>query len=77
MSSISLLSSAEYPFQFAFIKLKCRLKVIVCITMTEWALTQIGVCGIGSMIDFLHMFAILPEICVVDFLPSCTVEGFW
>ena len=63
-SSLSLLSSAEYPFQSAFIKLKCRLKGIVCGTMTGWALTQDGrcwVCGIGSMIDFLHMFAVLPD----------------
>ena len=63
-SSISLLSSAEYPFQSAFIKLKRRLKGIVCGTMTGWALTHIGrcwVCGIESMIDFLHMFAMLPD----------------
>ena len=74
---------AEYPFQSAFIMLKRRLKGIVCGTMTGWALTQIGwcwVCGIGSMIDFLHMFAMLPdandEIWVLAFLPSCIVEGF-
>ena len=63
-SSISLSSSAEYPFQSAFIKLKRRLKGIVCSTMTGCALTQIGrcwVCGIGSMIDFLHRFAMLPD----------------
>ena len=62
-SSISLSGSAEYPFQSAFIKLKRRLKGIVCGTMTGWALTQIGrcwVCGIGSMID-LHLFAMLPD----------------
>ena len=49
-SSISLPSYAVYPFQSAFIKLKRRLKGIVCGTMTRWALTQIGrcwVCGIG------------------------------
>ena len=63
-SSISLSSSAEYPFQSAFIKLNRSLKCIVCGTMTGCALTQIGrcwVCGIGSMIDFLHMFAMLPD----------------
>ena len=63
-SSISLSSFAEYPFQSAFIQLKRRLKCIVCGTMTGWALTQIGrcwVCVIGSMIDFLHMFAMVPD----------------
>ena len=63
-SSISLSSSAEYPFQSAFIKLKRRVKGIVCCTMTGWALTQIGrcwVCGIGSMIDFIHMLPMLPD----------------
>ena len=46
------------------IKLKRRLNGIVCGAMTGWALTQIGrcwVCGIRSMIDFLHMFAMLPD----------------
>ena len=47
----------------SFIKLKRRLKGIVCGTLTWWAVTQIGrcwVCGIGPMIDFLHKFAMLP-----------------
>ena len=68
-----------YPFQSAFIKLKRRLKGIVCGTMTGWALTHIErcwVCGIGSMIDFLHMFAMLPDAKMTSFLPACTVEGF-
>ena len=62
--SISLSSSAEYPFKSAFIKLKSRLKDIVCGTMTGWALTQIGrcwVCGIGPTINLLHMFAMLSD----------------
>ena len=35
-----------------------------------------SVCGIESMIDFLHMFA-MPEVWVVALLPICTVEIFW
>ena len=38
-----------------------RLNGIVCGTMTGWALTQIGKCWIGPMIDFLHIFAMLPD----------------
>ena len=63
-SSISLSSSAEYPFQSGYMKLKRRLKGIVCGTMTGWALTQLGrcwVCRLVSMIDFLHMRAMLPD----------------
>ena len=64
LESISLSSSAKYPFQSAFMKLKRCLKGIVCGNITGLALTQIGrcwVCGIGSMIDFLHMFAMIPD----------------
>ena len=64
MSLISLWNSAAYPFQSAFKKLKRRLKGIDCDTMTGWALTPImrcWVCVIGSMINFLHMFAMLPD----------------
>ena len=60
---ITLSSYAEYPFQSAFIKLKRYLKGIVGNTMTGWPLTQIRrcwVCGIRSMIYFLHLFAMLP-----------------
>ena len=63
-SSISLSSSADYPFQSAFIKLKRRLKGLVCGTMTGCALnTDHAVLGVRDrvMIEFLHMFAMVPD----------------
>ena len=57
-SSIRLLSSVE----FAFIRLKRRLKGIGCGSITGWTITQIGrwcVCGIGFIINFLHIIAML------------------
>ena len=48
MSSISLSSFAEYPFQSAFIRLKRRLKGIGCGTRTGCALTQLERDGVHN-----------------------------
>ena len=52
MSSMSLLSSVEYPFQSAFLVLKRLLNGVACVTAIGFTLTRIGegVLYIGSKI---------------------------
>ena len=65
-SSTLLSRSAENPSQSAFFSLKRLLNVVGCSTITGFTLTQIGrgrccVWGIGSRIDFSHIFEMFDD----------------
>ena len=82
-SSISLSTSAEYPFQSAFIKLK-TLSGRYSLRYHNWVGTNTDrvVLGVWDRVHDLLITHIRDtsickyEIWAVAFLPSCTVEGF-